>query len=331
MKWNILYIFWVILFVIALFLIKKFVNTSQTTVFGAADTEGVILNFEYPVIVKQVNVRAGSKVTKGDTLMILERPELDRESAQKSHDIQVNAAENQANAQSIDKEIARLQADFSIKTNDMRAQIQLLESEEKTQAALRKVVDNNKNDNTKSLLVEKINTLKNAIRIEEQSFTKQLQGLRQAKTAGSSVFESKENSVSQDIRFLQEAKNKLILISPIDGFVENVFAFQNQITPQYNPLIKLNPQKPNKIKGFLPESVDATYRFGDTVEVYAARRPTVRSKAVLFGSNPQLIELPTRLRKFQTATTWGRELYLNLPLDNDFFIGEKIIVKLNGK
>jgi hypothetical protein len=120
-------------------------------------------------------------------------------------------------------------------------------------------------------------------------------------------------------------------LSPIDGFVENIFAFENQITPQYNPLIKLNPERPNKIKGFLPESVDMAYRFGDTVEVHAARRPSVKAKAVLIGSNPQLVELPMRLRKFQTASTWGRELYINLPPENDFFIGEKIIIKMLGR
>lgn len=330
-KVNILYVFWIILFIIACFLVNNFVRTSQTTVFGTADTEGVILNTEYAVAILKVMVRTGSKVKKGDTLMILIRPELDRETTQKNSDIQVNNAERQSRTQDIDKEIGRLRADFIVKTNEMRSQIQLLESEEKTQDALRKVVDNNKTNNTISLLVEKINALKQAIRIEEQSYAVQLEKLNQTKAAASSVFDSKQNSVNQEISFLQQAQNKLILRSPIDGFVENVFAFENQITPQYNPLIKLNPQKPNKIKGFLPESIDIAYRLGDTIEVYAARRPNIKSKAILIGSNPQLVELPIRLRKFQNTSTWGRELYINLPADNDFYIGEKIIIKMKGQ
>jgi multidrug efflux pump subunit AcrA (membrane-fusion protein) len=176
MKINLLYAFWVMLFIIAGFLVFNFVRTSELTVFGTADTEGVILNFEYPVVVKKVFVRGGSKVRKGDTLMILQRPELEREATQKNNDVQINTAEKQARVKDTDKEMARLRADFTIKANEMRSQIQILESEEKTQAALRRVVDNGKNDNGKSLIVEKINALKNAIRVEEQNFSKQITG-----------------------------------------------------------------------------------------------------------------------------------------------------------
>jgi multidrug efflux pump subunit AcrA (membrane-fusion protein) len=330
MKFNILYIFWFFLLIVAGLLINSFVNTSQTTVFGTADTEGQILNFESPVIIKKILIRTGSQVKKGDTLMLLQRPELDRETTLKTREIQVASAEKYARVQDIDREIEKLRSDYTIKTNDIRSQIQLLEVEEKTQAALRKVVDNSKTDNGKSLIVEKINALKNANRVEEQRFNAQLRELNQAKTAQTSVFDTKENTTSQEMSFLEEAKDRLILLSPIDGYVENVLVFENQITPQYSQLLKLNPQKPNKIRGFLPEAVDITYRLGDTVDVYAARRPNVKSKAILIGSNPQLIELPTRLRKFQTISTWGRELYISLPANNDFFIGEKIIIKMKG-
>jgi HlyD family secretion protein len=331
MKINNLYLTWVVLFVVACFLIRSFVQTSQTTIFGTADTEGSVLNFAYPVVVNKVYVRSGTPVKKGDTLMLLERPELDRDATLKNKEIQVTNAEKQARVQDSNKEIEKLRSEFVIKTNDLRAQIQLLEADEKNQIALRKVVNGGKSDSGKSLIAEKITTLRTAIRTEEQRFNLQLQELKQTKAAASTVFESKESTTNEEINFIEEAKGKLVLVSPIDGFVENVLALENQITPQYNPLIKLNPLKPNKIKGFLTESTNVTYRFGDTVEVYSARRPSVKSKAILIGSTPQLIELPARLRKLQTASTWGRELYINLPTDNDFFIGEKMIIRIEGK
>ena len=331
MKFNILYFFWGLLFIAACFLINSFVKTSQTTIFGTADTEGQVMNFENPVVVNKVYVRAGSQVKKGDTLMLLQRPELDRATTLKNNEIQVTNAEKQARVKDVDKDIEKLRSDFAIKTNELRSQIQLLESEEKTQVALRKVVDNSKSEQGKSLIVEKINTLKRAMSVEEQRFTLQLRELNQAQAAQSTVFDSKENTAYQEINFLEQAKGKLVLLAPIDGFIENVFVFENQITPQYSQLLKINPQKPNKIKGFLPESVDIAYRLGDTVEVFSARRPSIKSKALLIGSTPQLVELPNRLRKFQNASTWGRELYINLPADNDFFIGEKIIIKIIGR
>lgn len=329
MKFNILYVFWVVLFIIAGVLMNSFVKSSRTTIFGTADTEGQILNYESPVVVNKVYVRAGTQVKKGDTLMILRRPELDREAARRTNEIQVTTAEKQARVKNADSEIEKLRSDYAVKTNDLRSQIQLLESEERTQAALRKVVDGR--SDSKSIIIEKINTLKKALSVEEQRFQMQYKELSQARAAESTVFDSKESTVNQEINFLSEAKDKLILLAPIDGYIEGVFVFENQITPQYSQLVKINPQKPNKVKGFLPESVDIAYRLGDTVEVYSARRPSIRSKAILIGSTPQLIELPTRLRKLQTVSSWGRELYISLPSENDFFIGEKMIIKMNGQ
>jgi uncharacterized Zn ribbon protein len=314
-KVNILYIFWVILFLVACLIVKNFVASSQSTIFGTAETEGQLLNFGQPVVISKVLVKMGSPVRKGD----------------KNKEIQVTNAEKQANMQDFEQEIAMLRSTFALKKNEISAQIQLLEAEEKTQAALRKMVNNGKTDNTKSILVERINTLKKTLSIEKQRFVAQLNELERTKSTQSSVFDSKESAANQEIDFIAQAQNKLALISPINGFVESIFAFDNQIVPQYNPLIKLNPQKPNKVKGFLPESINIAYQLGDTVEVHAARRPKVKSKAILIGSNPQIIELPTRLRKFQSATTWGRELYLNLLPNNDFFIGEKIIIQMKGR
>ncbi len=74
-----------------------------------------------------------------------------------------------------------------------------------------------------------------------------------------------------------------------------------------------------------------TYPLYLTIEVDVVRRPSVKANAVLIGSSPQLVELPTRLRKLQTVSSWGRELYINLPAQNDFFIGEKMIVRIKSK
>jgi acetyl/propionyl-CoA carboxylase alpha subunit len=331
MKFNILYLFWWILLGVALFLMRSFVSTSQTTIFGTADTQGQILNFEHAVVVKKIYVRTGSQVRKGDTLMLLQRPELERETSLKNSEIQLSNAEKQSQVKGTDKEIESLRSTFLLKINDLRSQIQLLEAEEKAQAALRKVVNNGKSDNTKSLAVEKINSLKTTISVEEQRFNAQLQELQRAKAAASVVFSSKENTASQEINFIKQARGRLVLLAPMNGFIENVFAFDNQIIPQYNQLLKINPQKPNTVKGFLPESMDVTYRLGDTVMVHSVRRPRIIAKAILIGSNPQLIELPMRLRKSQSASSWGRELYISLLPDNDFFIGEKMVIQVKRK
>lgn len=331
MKINILYVFWVFLLIIAVWLMSRFNNTSQTTLFGSAETQGQILNFEYPVLIRKIYVRAGDFVHKGDTLMLLARPELDKEKTLKSNEIQVNVAENQAKSQNVDKEIERLTTEYVTKVNDLKSQIQLLEAEEKTQAAIRLVVENNKNNAGKSLLIEKINTLKNAITLEEQRYKALTRELNQQRTVETSVSTSKKNSIKQEINFLNEAKGKLVMIAPIEGYVETVLAFENEIAPQYKELLKLNSKRPNMVKGFLPEGANVMYQLGDSVGLQSSTRPNMSSKGILVGGTPQIVELPDRLTRFDKFKSWGRELYVKLPTDNDFFIGEKIIITIYKK
>ena len=331
MKFNILYIFWVFLLLIAIWLMTRFNNRSQTTLFGSAETQGQILNFEYPVLIRKIFVRPGDLVHKGDTLMVLARPELDKEKTLKNNEIQVNAAENQAKSQSVDKEIERLTTEYATKVNDLKSQIQLLESEEKTQAAIRLVVENNKNSSGKSLLVEKINTLKNAIKVEEQRYSALTHELNQQRVVETSVSKSKKNAIKQEITFLDEAKGKLVLIAPIEGYIETILAFENEIAPQYKELMRLNSKRPNMVKGFLPEGANIMYQLGDSVDLRSSTRPEMLSRGILVGGTPQIVELPDRLNKFDKFKSWGRELYVKLPTNNDFFVGEKIIITIYKK
>lgn len=331
MRINILYIFWSVLLVVAAWLTTRFNNTSQTTIFGSAETQGQMLNLEYPVLIRKVRVRAGDFVHKGDTLMVLARPELDRDKTLKNKEIQVNIAENQVKSQNVDKEMERLKAESNTKINDLKAEIQLLEVEEKNQVAIRLVVDNGKRNTTKSMLVEKINTLKTAIKVEQQRVSALMGELSLQRVVESSVSDSKTNTVLQQIDFLDKAKEKLVLLAPIEGYVETILALENEIAPQYKELIKLNSKYPNMVKGFLPEGANVMYQLGDSVALRSSTRPDMESKGILVGGTTQIVELPERLSKFNKFKTWGRELYVKLPPKNNFFIGEKIIITIDKR
>jgi hypothetical protein len=41
-----------------------------------------------------------------------------------------------------------------------------------------------------------------------------------------------------------------------------------------------------------------------------------------------MVELPIRLRKSAEIKSWGREVYVQLPPNNSFYIGEKIMLRL---
>jgi acetyl/propionyl-CoA carboxylase alpha subunit len=328
MKFNILYALWVLFFGLSIMLVYSFSNKAAIELFGAAETEGQVLSYEYPILVRQIKVHTGDAVHKGDTLLVAIRPDLDKQSVLKSGELQQDRAAKQASKEDIRNEIEKLTSEHQSKINNLKTDIQLLEAEEAAQSDLRQLVSNERN--SRSLLLDKIQLLENTIRNEERRFRTQLRQLQAQDAAMAEVHDTKMQAVHQEMLFMKEAQSKLVLVAPMDGFIENVTVFENETTSQYKGLLKINPKMPDKVKGFLPEASEALYRMGDTVQLRSSTRPTVLHSGILVGAAPQLVELPLRLRKIQEIKAWGREVYIKLPPQNEFFIGEKVVITLRN-
>jgi multidrug resistance efflux pump len=330
MKFNILYFVWLVLFAVGGLLVYRFSNNAAIELFGTAETEGLVLNYEYPVLVQKIKVRTGAAVRKGDTLLVLTRPELEKQSVLKTTELQQDQAAKQASEENLRNEIEKLTGEHTARINGLKTDIRMLEAEEEAQADLRRLVSNEKN--TRSLLIDKIHLLESTVKMEERRYATQLQQLQAQRIANASVHDTKMNSVHQEMGFMKDAQTKLILRAPMDGFIENVTVFESETASQFKPLLKINPKMPDKVKGFLPEASEAMYRIGDTVQLKSLTRPTVMDEGVLIGTAPQLVELPLRLRKNQMMNkAWGREVYIKLPPKNDFFIEEKVLIILKNK
>lgn len=328
MKINILYIFLFLLLGIAVFLFMGMADQGKTTVFGFTETEGQVLNVEHTAVVADVRVRTGDQVYTGDTLMILNRPELEEETTRKTVEIEVTAAEENVRERDIDLEIQKLRSASAEKIDDFKSQIQLLKEEDEKRAALRKMVDRRKQ---KSPNAQKIVRLEKAIDKEVKRFRAEFRELKKIQKAESTVFESKKNTAEKEIDMIEKRKEQLVLIAPMRGYIEEVFVFENQKTPQFSQLVKINPSRPNKVMGFLPESADVAYQLGDSVTVASFTRPEIKARAILIGNSKQMVELPMRLRKMKQVGAWGRELFIHLPFNNEFLIGEKTIIRFDSE
>jgi HlyD family secretion protein len=329
MKFNLLYALWLVFLGIGIWLVYRFSSTAAIELFGTAETEGQVLSYEYPILVHQIKVRSGDAVRKGDTLLVASRPDLDKQTILKASELQQNQAAKQASAEDLHNEIEKLTGEHAAKINSLKTDIELLQAEEAAQSELRTLVSNEKN--TKSLLVDRIHLLENTVRMEERRYGMQMKQLKTQQRAMATVHDTRMQSVSQEMGFMRDAQTKLVLRAPMDGFVENVTVFEKETTAQFKPLLKVNPRMPDKVKGFLPEASEALYRMGDTVHLRSSTRPTTTQFGVLVGTAPQLVELPLRLRKIQEVKAWGREVYIKLPPQNDFFIGEKIMITLKNR
>jgi multidrug resistance efflux pump len=328
-KINPLYVLWAFASLCSIWIASSFIGHTEDTFFGSAETEGQVVSLEHPVFVEKVYVQVGNQVKKGDTLAVCLRSDLYKSAVDKTSEIKQFEIEKITKSGAIQQEISILKARKMALVSELESQIRLIKTEDGIQSALKEAINGNKTTSTASnLKTEKINALKESISQTERQIQQQVALLSQQMSANESIYDAKVEQAQEQMSFIEKDRQHLVLLAPIDGFVENVAAIANEVAPQYKELVKLNPNNPNKVRGFIHESTEMNFHLGDTVNVSSVLRTDVITKGVIIGSSPQLVELPLRLRKFTTRSAWGREIYVKLIRKSDLFISEKVLVTL---
>jgi multidrug resistance efflux pump len=327
MKFNLLYLIWVVALGGFLYLGQHLKTQSGQQLFGIAETEGKNIKVDFPAVVQQCRIRAGQQVRKGDTVLVLFRSELDQKTTLKSTELQQIETERGVKSNNVIREAELFIARQNARIADLQAQIKVIESEINAQNSLKdfigsgKTVDNN-------IKLQEIKTLEEAIRQANIQTSEQRKVFDNQQVGNNSVSAAKTKQLNEELTFINKEKTKLVLIAPCDGFIEQVFVANGEVCDSYKDLYKINPFQPTKVIGFIHESLNMNYHLGDTVALQSFTRPDVKTKAILTSISPKLVELPYRLRRNAEIKSWGREVYVNLPADNQFFIGEKVQLKL---
>lgn len=329
MKINIIYLFWILLLGAGFLIGKRLQNQSFHQIFGIANAEGQILRIEDAVLIQKSYVKSGIKVKKGDTLMLLFRNELDKQSVESGTQLSQISAERDARNTAIEREKEVFVLRQNARIVDLQAQIKALEVQIDLQNKLKQAISEN-NTNNNNLKLQDIVALKESIRQVELQSIEQLKLYDNQRVSNNSITNIKSEQILNVTKYIGKERQKLVLLAPFDGLIEDVFVVQNEVAAAFKDLIKINPQQPNKVTGFVHEALNLPYQLGDTVLLQSVLRPTVTYKAQVVGASTEVAELPFRLRKYTEVKTWGRELFVNLPPQNEFFIGEKIIIKFKN-
>jgi DNA-binding XRE family transcriptional regulator len=329
-RFNILHIVWLFVLPLSWFLIRGIEGQSHNTFFGAAETEGQTLNSEYDVVVKELKIKVGQQIKVGDTLALFMRADfanLNRQGIEKNQEIKQYEVEKQSKVNEINREISILDGKKEALLTDLEAQIKILQLENNVQTDLKKILSGNTEGGGSNIKNEKINVLRDAIKKTEQQIRQQKSLLQAQIKSSQAVLGSKIEQSEQAIGFIENEKKELFMLATMDGFIENIFVGTNEVAPQYKPLFKINPKKPNRVKGFIYENSNWVFSLGDSVVLSSSARLDLTTNGIIIGCSPQLVELPIRLRKFSELKTWGREIYIQLPATNDYYIGEKVMIK----
>lgn len=314
----------------AVWIMNDLQNQSTQTFFGTAETDSRAIKLEFPVVVQKVFVEPGTRVSQGDTLALMYRTEFDREASEYTGEMKQITAELIADNRALDRESDELIAKYAAQISELQAEIKVVKAESDIQASLKSVLS----DSEKATSGEKnipnakrtqIAALEESIRQLERQTQKEIEQFEKQRLANQAVHDAKVAHLRRSVELIDVERNKMVLLAPIDGYIEEVYIRENETIEEFSQLFKINALKPNRVLCFLHETeADIVVQPGDTVDMASTARPEVTCRGIVTGGTPELVELPTRLRKFAEVKTWGREMFIHLPDTNRFYIGEKV-------
>jgi multidrug resistance efflux pump len=328
-KINILYIFWFLALGLFIWILLNLRNQGATTIFGTADSETYSISVDYAAMISERRVQQGDKVKQGDTLMVLVRTETDKNISDLMGLIRQYEVDRTTKNNMIDREQELFDAQQSSESEALRSQIRIKEKELEIQDNLLGNLGGKKQKEAKNLKELELDGLMEQLAQVDKETQRRHNSFDSERRANDKNYEAKLAYYTNDIDYYRLEKNKAIVRAPCDGIVENVFVLPHDMTSSYKELLRINSYTPNRVTGFVHESINIPFKLGDTVNLVSAARPEVKTRGVIIGNGSNLVELPLRLRKFVEIRAWGREVYMKMDANNDFFIGEKILVQIN--
>lgn len=327
MRINLLYLLVPVAVGACVYIVNHLQGQSEHTFFGTAETEPMVLSMHEDVLVRAVFVGIGSQVQKGDTLAVMHRVDLDREALanESAYRQQEMGHSTRLELLASERETIRAQAEAKIST--LRAQIRLIETADSLDQNIKTAVfpglkvDRTASQARMAAIGEEIAQMEKVMQQHLQELA--VQASTDGRLTGARLLETQR---LQDLE--QSERQKLALIAPIDGYVDQLNIRPDMPAPAFRDLLRIYPHRPAKVIGFIHETSVVPFQIGDSVSLASGVRTTQEIRGQIVAASPKLVELPLRLRRFVEVRAWGREVIIHIPQDNPYYIGERITISL---
>lgn len=312
----------------------NFTFSNYSTVFmGIAESDEVVVSYPSPVEIREIQVAPGQEVEEGDLLLIVESPELDSQIESLGFQLEEIKARVSVSAKDIIGQIEQIEAQIATKTIDLNSQIAQLDAQfqlnKDLTKGLKSINSNGQVSDTQNPIKMRIAGLKEELNLFNKSSNSRISQLNNSLNSDQNPYEVQVRNLVDEMRLLNEGRQKLTSYAPISGVVGNInFATGEKVSP-YSPILAIYSKSPSFVQGYLHESVGQGISIGDNAEVQSQQNLNLVA-GKLIGVGSRIIEFPIRLRKNPEVAIWGREVQINIPPENEFLLGEKVIIRMNN-
>jgi multidrug resistance efflux pump len=326
MKANWFYILIAAMLVAMFFVNVRFFKGSKYSSVGITHSREYKINAEKPAMVKKINVVSGQQVRQGDLLVELTSSNLEMEMAKLSNRIQALKSEKTEKGKVADSKVAFVKADQGVLIEKLNSDILQTESEMRLNEKLTKQFTKGNDSTRDEHPVEvKLKALKQQRARQQEAIAIKVQDILQEKQAEQRLLTDQIGLLEREMQLLVDERKTLSKYASADGLVENIYVRQGEQVDAFTSLLSIHPLHPTTIVGYLVGKKDEPL-VGAKVTVQSYEKKSVVSNGEVIGYGA-VVELPQILQKSTAVKSFGREVFIEIPAQNEFATGEKVLIR----
>jgi HlyD family secretion protein len=328
-KINSFYVFTAVLFVGLLAINNEYFKGSSSFL-GVTYSKVYNINIEKPAVVQNTYVVPGQTVEPGDLLVELESPTLNLQIQRLKQQIAIYKSQKQEQQKLLESELQLLESKNRIIQSEIDNEVKIIERRISLNRALTDSIIQNRNralqqDSLSTLQLE-INSIRQKGMLELEAVDIQITDINQDHSFDQSQLQAQIDLAQQELDWKIEEDKQLNKYATFRGVIENVYVKPNEQVQEFTSLISINPVHPSSVVGYLVGKKERDKRLGQRVVVRSLEHAEIETTGSIIGFG-SVVLLPNILQGSTTIQTFGLEVFIEIPEDNELPVGEKIIVK----
>ena len=324
-KVNSFYVFIFLMFA-TLMTVNSFYFKGSSSFLGVTYSKSYKINAEKSGIIEGLYVVPGQEVQKGDQLVEVESPQLNLDIQKLRKEIELFKSEKREKKALLDSKIKLLESEKSILNGEIENDIRLIQNEIDLNNKLTQTISKDIPTDSLTALKLQIKSIREKGNLELQGLDIRILDLKQEDEFDQSQIQSKIELANEELEWKLREERRLNKFATFSGVIENVYVKEGEEVEAFTSLVSINPKHPTSVVGYLVGKKERDRKLGETVTVKSLEQPNleIQGKIIGFGA---VVELPQIMEKDNSLTTFGLEIFIEIPEDNPLVVGEQIIVK----
>jgi multidrug resistance efflux pump len=317
---------WVLISVL-LIVYTILISENNKRVIGITEVEETTVSFPFPVEVSNVTVVPNQQISAGDLLLELKSDQLERDIQELKLDI-ADTKEKliEANGLYLNK-IERLNREKRLEVNKQTGELEDLKIALQNDRAISGSLNLQIEDSIVNPKILKIEHLEMEIKLTHSYYSQLINVTRVEYEFDQADITRTFEDLQQQLSFNLQKQRDLNVLALYDGYIKNVRVEKNTLMESFTPLVTYSKLTPVFVRAYTDEKTRLEVNLGSTVSVTSATRKWINIEGIIIAESKRITELPDRLKIQPYSQEWGQEFLVKLPANNEFLIGEKVLIR----